>query len=126
MPPLATAADILLCILKQGTRDIGHSGGPFSSSLIFYTNREIRQSLETVCAAMKALRVAGEDDGEEGGRGQYDGMIYECDEFLDSTQLQVGKRFGSEVGGGAWAGRPSRRQRTTSFGGEAGNGGGGE
>lgn len=77
MPPLATAAEVQLCVLKKGAREIGQN--------MFYTNREIRHSLETICAAMNAFK---------GFTDQYDGLVRQVQIFLESTQL--GKRLNSD------------------------------
>jgi hypothetical protein len=89
MPPLATAAEVQLCALKQSAKEIGQH--------MFYTSREIRHSLETVCAAMNAFKEMSE---------QYDALIVESQNFLDSTQL--GKRPNSD-----FTPKPSSQRRRT-------------
>jgi hypothetical protein len=90
MRPLALAADIQLCVLRNGIQGIGLN--------IYHTNREIRHSLETICSAMDAFKDS---------TGQYEPCIKECQAFLESTQF--GKRFNTEFG----AQRPSLQRPTS-------------
>jgi hypothetical protein len=79
MRPLALAAEIQLCVLRNGIQGIGLN--------TYYTNREIRHSLEAICCAMKAFKDS---------TGQHELCIQECQEFLESTQF--GKQFNAEFG----------------------------
>ncbi|KAI5460569.1 hypothetical protein BGZ63DRAFT_248801 [Mariannaea sp. PMI_226] len=89
MPPLVAAAEIQLCVLKNGMKEIGQN--------VFYTNRETRQSLETMCAAMLSLR---------GTSDKYNSVIEEAQTFLNSAQVR--KRPNPDM-----SGKPSpQRQRT--------------
>ncbi|KAF7562314.1 hypothetical protein G7046_g1832 [Stylonectria norvegica] len=83
MPALATAAEIQLCVLKKGIKEMGQN--------IFYTNRETRQSLETICSAMISFKASLE---------HYDATIEEAQTFLDIHSPQVGgKRPNSDFDG---------------------------
>jgi hypothetical protein len=70
MRPLVLAADIQLEVLKARAQDIGPN--------MVFTNREIRQNLQTTCNAMKACKPA---------TGEYDSKIQDCVDFLDRTRL---------------------------------------
>lgn len=69
MRPLALAAEIQLCVLKNRVQGVGLN--------INYTNREIRHSLKTICNAMDAFKDS---------IGEYELCIKECQAFLESTQ----------------------------------------
>ena len=69
MRPLALAAEIHLCVLKDGIQGIGID--------VHYTNREIRRSLEVICSAMDAFQDATGEHGQ---------MIGECRTFLQSSE----------------------------------------
>lgn len=77
MEPLALAAEIHLCVLRNGIQ--GEGAG---MDLLHHTNREIRRSLEVICRAMETFQQ------DTAATGKFGSRIAECRAFLQESEQQ--------------------------------------